>query len=366
MGLKKIQLDSLIITGTRPEIIKMAPVYLEMKKAGANIFWCHTGQHESLAEQTFGVFDIKPDFVLQRTEDDGVTMLVSGLLANLERLFKVHNFSCVLVHGDTASTLAGALTAFYNKIPVIAHVEAGLRSGDLSSPFPEESNRLIVAQTANLHFPPTKGAYDALIKENVPHDQVCITGNTVIDAQKVLLQSGMVERKQSNKVLVTAHRRENWEQLDTICDAIIELTNLQPDLEFIFSVHPNPKIKSIVKDRLTNVPQVTISDPLDYLQLQRLLAEVKLVLTDSGGIQEEAPTYGKRVVVLRETTERPEAVQLGFSILTGASDIKRIIDGSMTMLSLGDFATDKNPFGDGEASKRIVMAIAASLESKYV
>lgn len=362
MVLNKPELTSLIITGTRPEIIKMTPVYLEMKKTGTTVFWCHTGQHNSLADQTFEVFGIQPDFCLQRPEGGGIAMLVSGLIANLDRLLKAHNFSCVLVHGDTASTLSGALTAFYNQVPVIAHVEAGLRSGDLRHPFPEESNRLLVARTANLHFPPTKGAHDALNKEGVPHDQVCITGNTAIDAQKVLLESGIVERKQSNKVLVTAHRRENWEHLDTICEAIIELTSLQPELEFIFAVHPNPQIKRIVEERLTNVPQVTISDPLDYLQLQRLLAEVKLVLTDSGGIQEEAPTYGKRVVILRETTERPEAVQLGFSILTGASDIKRIIDGVMTMLALGDFEQNKNPFGDGEASKRIVMEIAARLE----
>ncbi|HHF2869616.1 TPA: non-hydrolyzing UDP-N-acetylglucosamine 2-epimerase [Vibrio alginolyticus] len=366
MVLNKTELGSLIITGTRPEIIKMVPVYLEMKKIGVTVFWCHTGQHESLADQTFEVFGIQPDFCLQRPEGEGVAMLMSGLIANLDRLFKAHNFSSVLVHGDTASTLAGALTAFYNQVPVIAHIEAGLRSGDLRHPFPEESNRLLVARTANLHFPPTQGAYDALVKENVPHEQLVITGNTAIDAQKVLLESGMVERKQSNKILVTAHRRENWEHLETICEAVAKLANLQPELEFIFAVHPNPQIKRIIDECLADVPQVTINEPLDYLQLQRLLAEAKLVLTDSGGIQEEAPTYGKRVVVLRETTERPEAVKLGFSILTGATDINRIVNGAMTMLALGDFEPDKNPFGDGKASKRIVMEIATRWSTKYV
>ncbi|MBA5761517.1 UDP-N-acetylglucosamine 2-epimerase (non-hydrolyzing) [Vibrio sp. 404] len=355
----RIVCNSLIVTGTRPEIIKMVPVYFALKKTGNHVFWCHTGQHDSLADQTFEAFGVIPDYVFQRPQGEGISPLVSGLLTNIDSLLKTHLFQCVLVHGDTSSTLSAALAAFYNKVPVIAHVEAGLRSGSLSHPFPEESNRLLVAQIADVHFAPTQGACDALLKENISKDKIHVTGNTAIDAQHLLVSSGKIVKRDSTKVLVTAHRRENWQNISIISDAIKKLSALRPELEFVFVVHPNPDVRAKVEACLANTAKVTISEPLDYLALQQCLAESILVLTDSGGIQEEAPSYGKRVVVLRETTERPEAVAQGYSVLAGASDVDRIVESALTMLNAEAFSGSNNPFGDGLASEHIAARINA-------
>ena len=362
----KTEFSSLIVTGTRPEIIKMMPVYLALKDAGNNVFWCHTGQHQSLAVQTFEVFGVTPDFVFDRPEGEGISSLVAGMLVNIDALLKVNSFKCVLVHGDTASTLSGALAAFYNQIPMIVHVEAGLRSGNLSHPFPEESNRLLVAQTANVHFAPTQASYEALLAENIAKEKILVTGNTAIDAQYLLLSTGQIIKRKTEKVLVTAHRRENWKNIPSISCAIKTLSKLRPELEFVFVLHPNPEVKAKVEAHLGNTPKVTISEPLGYLELQQQLAESILILSDSGGIQEEAPSYGKRVVVLRETTERPEAVELGYSVLAGAEDVNRIVSSALAMLDAGDFAENSNPFGDGKASKRIADTIIALSDSNHV
>ena len=241
-----------------------------------------------------------------------------------------------------------------------------MRSGNLAHPFPEESNRLLVAHTANLHFAPTLGAYKALLAENIAKEKIHVTGNTAIDAQYLLVSSGKVIIRKTTKVLVTAHRRENWKNIPYISNAIKKLSELRPELEFIFVVHPNPDVKAQVEACLGNTPKVIITEPLDYLELQQCLAESILVLTDSGGIQEEAPSYGKRVVVLRETTERPEAVELGYSVLAGATDVNRIVGSALAMLNADDFFGWNNPFGDGLASNRIADTINLLCDSRNV
>ncbi|MGD8172689.1 non-hydrolyzing UDP-N-acetylglucosamine 2-epimerase [Vibrio sp. TRT 21S02] len=349
--------DVLIVTGTRPEIIKMAPVYKEFKAQGYSIEWCHTGQHDTLAEQTFDVFGIAPDYVFSRPEGNGLTNLLAGLMKNIESVIQAKKFDCVLVHGDTSSTLAGALTAFYNQVPFIGHVEAGLRSGNMQHPFPEESNRTLVAQIANLHFAPTKAARDALLREGIPHEHILVTGNTAVDAQQYLLDSGKIIKQETNTVLVTAHRRENWASIPTICSAIKALSAQKPELEFVLATHPNPVVKEAVLSNAKDCQAIKVVEPLDYMELQQTLAQARLVLTDSGGIQEEAPTFGTKVVVLRETTERPEAVNMGLSQLAGATDVNRILNSALALMDEGNDPQAINPYGDGQSSSRIVEQI---------
>lgn len=351
--MKKLKNRVLFVTGTRPEIIKMAPLYYQLQADGFYVQWCHTGQHDTLASQAFEVFGIQPDFAFHRPKSTGVSSLLGGLLKNVESLLHEHQFDAVLVHGDTSSTLAGALAAFYCRVPIIAHVEAGLRSHNLSHPFPEESNRVLVAKIANCHFAPTQLAADALLAEKIDGQDVMTTGNTAVDAQLLLLEKGIIDRTTSNQVLVTAHRRENWPNMAIICNAIKRLSMLRPELDITFAVHPNPEIKQIVEQELEGSSNIRISEPLDYLELQRIIAKSCLVITDSGGIQEEAPTFGTPVVVLRETTERPEAVESGYSVLTGSQNIDLIVDNCVALLNQGRFEMGRNPFGDGKASQRI-------------
>lgn len=356
--MKKLKNRVLFVTGTRPEIIKMAPLYYQLQTDGFYVQWCHTGQHDTLASQSFEVFGIQPDFTFNRPKSNGVSSLLGGLLKNVESLLHEHQFDAVLVHGDTSSTLAGALAAFYCRVPIIGHVEAGLRSHNLSHPFPEESNRVLVAKIANCHFAPTTLAANALFAEKLNDQDVITTGNTAVDAQLFLLEKGIIERTISNQVLVTAHRRENWPNMAIICGAIKRLSMLRPELDITFAVHPNPELKRIVEQELEGSNKITISEPLDYIELQRMIAKSCLVVTDSGGIQEEAPTFGTPAVVLRETTERPEAVEGGCSVLAGSQDINIIIDKCIAMLDRGRFDMGRNPFGDGKASRRISSALA--------
>ncbi|OEF25236.1 UDP-N-acetylglucosamine 2-epimerase [Vibrio rumoiensis 1S-45] len=349
--------NMLIVTGTRPEIIKMAPIYKYFKEQNVHIDWCHTGQHDSLADQTFHFFSIAPTYVLERPIGATLSDLVGGLMKSVESILQSKKYQCVLVHGDTSSTLAGALAAFYNQVPIIGHVEAGLRSGNLQHPFPEESNRTLVGKIANLHFAPTDLAKESLLKEGVDAATILVTGNTAIDAQNYLIESGVLKVEVSNTVLVTAHRRENWEYIPTICQAIKTLAQCKPDLHFLFASHPNPKVKQSVLDNLVDCDFVNVVEPLDYIELQQVLLSAPLVLTDSGGIQEEAPTYGTRVVVLRETTERPEALALGLSVLSGATDESRIVESAISMLEMGKASNVVNPYGDGQASKLILNKI---------
>lgn len=355
----------LIVTGTRPEIIKMAPVYKAFQEQDMNVDWCHTGQHDSLAEQTFHVFSIKPTYMLDRPKGSSLTDLLGGLMKSVENILHTKKYQCVLVHGDTSSTLAGAMAAFYNHIPIIGHVEAGLRSGNLQHPFPEESNRTLVGKIANLHFAPTESAKLALLKEGIDESAILVTGNTAIDAQKYLIESGVLSQELGNTVLVTAHRRENWESIPTICKALKNLAQHKPDLKFLFASHPNPKVKQAVIDNLADCNFVDVVDPLDYVELQQVLLSAPLILTDSGGIQEEAPTFGTRVVVLRETTERPEALHLGLSLLSGATDESRIVESALSLLELGKTNDVINPYGNGDASKIILNKIKRVFDDNF-
>ncbi|UXI00139.1 non-hydrolyzing UDP-N-acetylglucosamine 2-epimerase [Photobacterium sp. TY1-4] len=355
--MKKYAHEILIVTGTRPEIIKMAPVYQAFKNSGHAIDWCHTGQHDSLAAQTFAVFGIQPDVVFERPAGTGLPALLGGLVNHIDQQLSHKTYQCVLVHGDTSSTLAGALAAFYHQVPVIGHVEAGLRSGDLHHPFPEELNRVLVAKIANRHFAPTRAAELALLQEGVSGETILVTGNTAIDAQQYLLASGTITAGETNQVLVTAHRRENWAAIPTICTAIKALSQQQPDLTFMVATHPNPAVKQAVMTGLADCPAASVVPPLDYVALQQVLAQSALVLTDSGGIQEEAPTFGTRVVVLRETTERPEALAMGLSQLAGATDVARIVSAAELLLAQGRAKGVINPYGSGQAARLIAEAV---------
>lgn len=343
----------LIITGTRPEVIKMAPVFHALKTNNIRVDWCHTGQHDELAMQAFNIFNIKPTYILSRPEGNSVTSLLSGLMNNVQQILEMTSYKAVLVHGDTATTLAGAKAAFYNQIPIIAHVEAGLRSGDLRHPFPEESNRILVSKLATKHYAPTLLAYAALVSEGVPASNIILTGNTVVDAQLYLLEQGLLPNEKSNIIIVTAHRRENWNNIKIICNALIKLSEIRPDLIFKFAVHPNPIVRNQVEEALLGQDKIHIIESLDYFELQKSLASAKLVITDSGGIQEETPTYRIPTVVLRKTTERPEAINEGFSILAGAECEEEIIQACLLMLDKTISNEMKNPFGDGKASLKI-------------
>ncbi len=349
----------LIVTGTRPEIIKMAPVYYQLKNK-VDIHWCHTGQHTDLAEQAFSFFSIQPDIVLTRTESTNVSELLSGLIVKISSVLNQQTYRCLLVHGDTSSTLAGAMAGFFNQVPLIAHIEAGLRSGDFLSPFPEEANRVAVARFANMHYASSELAKENLVNEGIGQDKIWVTGNTVVDSQQLLISKGLINITLNNRVLITAHRRENWENIQTICQSILEISHMRSDLEFLFSVHPNPYLKETVSAFFMNHSKVKVVDSLNYLELQCVLASCALVITDSGGIQEEAPTYGVKTLVLRESTERMDAVNCGMSMLVGANNVNRILDGALTLLDSGR-GDCHNPFGDGHASKRIAVSIQEQL-----
>lgn len=353
----------LIITGTRPEIIKMAPVYCTLKDKCV-VKWCHTGQHNTLANQAFNAFNIKPDFTFKRPKTNDISQLLAKLLENINHLLENHLFNAILVHGDTASTLAGALAAFYNKTYVIAHIEAGLRSHDLCNPYPEESNRILVAKIANLHFAPTNEARANLLAEGVDARTIIVTGNTAIDAQHLLINKNKELKliKKAKTILITAHRRENWEHIDTICQSIRKLAILLKDYEFVFSLHPNPIIETKVIAKLNGIENIKLVKAIDYLSLQKLLAESVLVMTDSGGIQEEALSYKTKIIVLRETTERMQVVQTNMAVLVGATNIEKIITATLDLLKqkIPDYL--ENPFGDGTSSKKIAAELLVRLK----
>ena len=350
------------ITGTRPEIIKLAPLYHALCKRSIRVAWCHSGQHDILAKQAFSQFNIVPDTELARPRDESLAVLTAGLILSLDQFLQSDGFRAVCVQGDTSTTLAGALSAFYARIPVF-HVEAGLRSGDMDQPFPEESNRRLVSHIAIKHYAPTGRAVAALRSENIPDSSIVLTGNTVVDALHHLKGKSKSDVK-VGPVLVTAHRRENWQHLSEICDAVLTLSTEHLSLEFLFVMHANPELQKVVSGRIGNHPKVKLSPPVDYFELQSLLARAPLVLTDSGGIQEEAPTYDVPVVVLRKKTERPEAVEAGIACLAGAEHADTIVKAANKMLLVGkEMKHTKNPFGDGRAAEYIADDILLELNA---
>jgi len=349
----------LLVSGTRPEIIKLAPVYHALRLAPfADVRWLHTGQHGDMAAQILSCFDIVPDMSLVRR---GTTLseFSVGCRQQLDALMSQGRWSAVIVQGDTESAFQGALAGFYNRIPV-AHVEAGLRTYNLERPFPEEGLRQMIGRLTRFHFAPTKRAHAALVREGVAVRDIRVTGNTAVDAQKWSCEHKGVRRRIQGRghLLVTVHRRESWgNQVDEICRAIADVASLHPELDVLFPVHLNPAIQAPVRSILGGCPNVRLVAPLGYLDMQQALADAWLVLTDSGGLQEEAPTFGVPLLVLRTETERPEAVEAGCATLVGTArpaivaEVERLWHDEA---AYGRMHLAGNPFGDGSASQRIV------------
>lgn len=358
----------IFIFGTRPEIIKLAPVILEMKKypEDYNIIICNTEQQKELSNQTLAYFGLKADINLDcMRENQSLSSVQARLLTSLDKVFCENKIDAAIVQGDTMTVLCGALTSFYHKIPVF-HVEAGLRSYDIYEPFPEEVMRQMTSRVAALHFAPTGINREALLKENIDKDKIFVVGNTVIDAlfclSKEVVENSrkFYEEKNINiddkLVLITAHRRENHgERIDRIIDAISYLAKRYDEHTFVIPVHPNPNVRDKIYNKLEGFKNIHLLPPLDYPYLVYLMKHAKLILTDSGGIQEEAPSFACPTLVMRYETERKEGIEAGVSKLVGA-DYDKILDESEKVLSLTREETRlkaQNPYGDGTASKQI-------------
>lgn len=356
----------LIVCGTRPEIIKLAPVYLYLKEQSwANVVWLHTGQHDEMSKKILACFEITPDITLKR-EGKSLSEFSIGLRKQLDALLDKSRFDMTIVQGDTESAFIGALSSFYQRIP-IAHVEAGLRTYDLERPFPEEGLRQMITRITSLNFAPTVGAENALIKEGVARNSIFLTGNTVIDAQQWIIKYHHITKKimPGRQILVTMHRRENWgNEIEQACKAIAQLALSHDELEILFPVHLNPAVRDQVYPILGNLRNVRLTPPLDYLEMQQSIADSWLILTDSGGIQEEAPTFGIPVLVLRQETERPEAVKAGCAKIIGTHQ-SAIVEAVEILLkdpmAYKAMQAKQNPFGDGQASERISESIHSYL-----
>ncbi len=377
----------LLVFGTRPEAIKMAPLVLEFKKKSTEFdtLVCVTGQHREMLDQVLQLFEIKPDFdldIMQTNQD--LYDITSRILLELRGVLNETKPDFVFVHGDTATSTAAALAAFYKQISVV-HIEAGLRTYNIYSPYPEEMNRQITGRIASYHIAPTKLSKENLLKENISEDKIFITGNTVIDALQWVIKK--IEKNKTTEantiqtlndfgydvgrinrdrklVLITGHRRENFGSgFISICEAIKELADKYPQVDFVYPMHLNPNVRKPIneifeldKNNLSN-KNVFFIEPLDYLPFVYLMNKSYLVLTDSGGIQEEAPGLGKPVVVMRDTTERPEAVDAGTVVLVG-TDKQKIINTVSNLIESKNLykkmAQAQNPYGDGKACERIV------------
>ena len=353
----------LFVSGTRPEIIKLAPLYHALRQAPwAKVQWLHTGQHAYMATTILACFDVVPDIVLNRA-GSSLLEFSTGCRLQLELEMAKKQWALVVVQGDTESAFQGALAAFYNRIP-LAHVEAGLRTYNLNRPFPEEGLRQMISRLTRFHFAPTERARNALRNEGIAEEFIHMTGNTVIDAQQWTCANRGVKRNTNGRghLLVTVHRRENWgHDLAEICHAIAGIAALQPDLQILFPVHLNPVVQGPVNSILKGIANVTLTEPLDYTQMQQALADAWLVLTDSGGLQEEAPTFGVPVLVLRDETERPEAVDAGCALLIGAERntiVRQVMRLSSDEMAYARMSQAGNPFGDGTASAQTVTVLA--------
>ena len=360
----------MIILGTRPEAVKLAPV-ISILNEKADIFKTHvviTAQHRDMLDQVLDIFAIQPDYDLNiMTKNQSLTQVAVRCLQGLDKIIKKEKPNVVLVQGDTTTVFISGLVCFYNKIPV-GHVEAGLRTNDKFSPFPEEMNRRMLSSLADLHFAPTELAKKNLLREGIPETRVFVTGNTVVDAlQAILARPNKVPsipnnikdfiRSRSKIILVTAHRRESFGRpFEEMCRAMLDIAERNPDLGIIYPVHPNPNVRSKVFGILKECPRILLTEPMDYISFVHLMKSAYIILTDSGGIQEEAPTLGKPVLIMRESTERPEGIETGTSRLVG-TERKRIVSEAQLLLDSGmeyeKMVSKKNPFGDGKASQRI-------------
>ena len=369
------KLKILSIFGTRPEAIKMSPVVKAIENDDdLDSVVCVTAQQREMLDQVLSLFEIIPNYDLNlMTDNQGLNELTSRVIIGLKEVISEVNPDLVLVHGDTTTSMASALASFYQRVPV-GHVEAGLRTNDIFSPWPEELNRQITSRIAALNFAPTSISKQNLQHENISDESIFITGNTIIDAllsvtekirndknlKKQLDNSLPLISEHQKILLVTGHRRENFGQgFDNICQALIELADVK-DLEIIYPVHLNPNVKGPVFERLSGHRSIHLVKPLDYLPFVRLMDRASIILTDSGGIQEEAPSLGKPVLVMRETTERPEAVDEGTVRLVG-TNASSIVSGVTNLLnSRKDYemmSRAHNPYGDGMASSRIINII---------
>ena len=359
------------IFGTRPEAVKMAPLALELaRRPGIQALCCVTAQHREMLDSVLNIFQLKPDYDLNIMQPrQSLSAITSRCLTGMDGVLEQAKPDLVLVHGDTSTTFAGALAAFYHQIPV-GHVEAGLRTYDKWSPFPEEMNRRMVGSIADLHFCPTQRNADNLRAEGITGG-VYITGNTVIDAMKYTVGDGGFASSElksidfSKRVIaMTCHRRENYgEPMKNIFSAVRTVALTHPDVEIVYPVHLSPVVRGAASEYLANLPNVHLIEPLDAMDMHRLMSASYMVMTDSGGIQEEAPSLGKPVLVLRRETERPEAVAAGTVKLTGV-DRDDIIRDADELLTGGEMyqrmAHAVNPYGDGHACERIADAIEFS------
>lgn len=365
------------IIGTRPEAIKMAPLFQLMRQDSQNfeLEICGTAQHRELLDQVLSYFNLELQYDLDvMSQKNGLTKTFARMLEKLDLVIQTTKPNLVLVHGDTSTTFSGALAAFYQGVSV-AHVEAGLRSKDLREPFPEEFNRRTVSSIAQIHFAPTEENVNNLLEEGIPKASIFRVGNTVVDALRLLSErfdsdlefvnsvSNSVsttlgfEPESTQYILVTIHRRENrGERMDKLLSSVITVANEYPDVKIVIPVHPNPAVRTVIKSRLSELSNVTLIDPQSYPHFIYILKHSRVVMTDSGGIQEEAPSFGVPVLVLREVTERRELIESGTSRLVGTnpSDVLQGLNQLMALepRSLSNF--HENPFGDGLASLRIL------------
>lgn len=363
----------MVVFGTRPEAIKMAPVIKELKKVkDIDTKVVVTAQHREMLDQVLDLFGIIPDYDLDlMKERQDLYSITTGVLNGLKEILIKEKPDLVLVHGDTTTTFAAALAAFYQMIPV-GHVEAGLRTRNKYSPFPEEMNRALTGRLTELHFAPTDLARENLLAESVAQFKIWVTGNTVIDALLDTVHPDYVFPAELNSIdfnhrilLVTTHRRENWgDHMENIYDALIELVEEFPDVEVVFPVHRNPIVHDLAMQMLGGRERFHLLDPLDYEPFAHLMSRSYLVLTDSGGLQEEAPSLGKPVLVLRDTTERPEAITAGTVKLVGTARQKVYEEARKLLIDPEEYqrmAHAVNPYGDGHAAERIVKVISEFL-----
>jgi UDP-N-acetylglucosamine 2-epimerase (non-hydrolysing) len=367
----------MLVFGTRPEAIKLAPLYWELKNDKKfSILACVTAQHRDMLDQVLEVFEIQPDIDLDlMSENQDLFNITSNVISLMKDVYIKHKPDYVIVHGDTTTTMASALAAFYLKIKV-CHVEAGLRTNNIYSPFPEEINRQIVSRLSYLHFAPTNKNKDDLINEGIKKDKIFVTGNTVIDSIKLNLKNLDISKEKMDKVekiiskeisfdwkikkfiLITAHRRENFgKNFEEIFNSIKELAVKFRDINFVYPVHPNPNVKNLAFEILDGISNVFLTDPMGYQEFTLLMKYSYFIMTDSGGIQEEAPSLGKPVLVMRDNTERPEAISAGTAKLVGSSVSSIIKEASKLINDKNAYelmASKKNPYGDGTASKKIL------------
>lgn len=359
--------------GTRPEVIKMAPVVLGLKKSDwADVKILATAQHRELLDQMLNIFQLSADFDLNvMQKDQGLPELTAKLIMSLDKVLSTEKPDIVLAQGDTTTVMTAALAAFYRRIP-FGHVEAGLRTGDMMYPYPEEVNRVLAGHLATIHFAPTEGARQNLVKEGIAGTRIHVTGNTVIDALLMICSKDSeydVNIEPGRRlILVTAHRRENFGvPLLDICRALKKIVERNPDVQILYPVHPNPNVQEPVNRELGDHPRIKLCGPMDYASFALAMKRAYLILTDSGGVQEEAPALGKPVLVLREETERPEAVEEAVVKLVG-TNCERIVGETQKLLDnpalYRQMAKGTSPYGDGKAADRIVRILKEFLSQR--